>query len=372
VTTSHGCSAQSIVRELVFVAPIPTIAFSIDPATCLDPGSNTLNYIGSASSKDQFIWNITGLDPAEVIQSPGTTSGPLIFDLINKPSANISLQVITQFGCKSEDKTLTVKRKPVFSFESDAKVGCIPLLIRFKAKSGDPVDPVDYLWNFGDGGTAAGKEVSHQYIIPDRSWDLSVNAVSKMTGCTASRKEKDYINVFPSPKAGFLFSPKNVYNDQPKVEFLDQSSDAVRFEWNFGDDTFSTQQSPSHQYDKIGVKKILQTVYNQFNCSDTTSLELTVELRKIFTPNALSPNAINPVDREFLPYSNGVRQEGYHLRILSRWDDLVFECKNEIKGWNGKLVNGNWAQAGNYIWILDFTDFLGEVHRQMGTVTLIY
>jgi hypothetical protein len=101
-------------------------------------------------------------------------------------------------------------------------------------------------------------------------------------------------------------------------------------------------------------------------------MNLMVVLRKIFTPNAFSPNAVNLIDREFKPFSNGIMESGYHLKILSRWNDVVFECKNEIKGWDGKLSNGTYAQPGNYIWILEFVDFLGKSHRQMGTVMLVY
>jgi hypothetical protein len=97
-----------------------------------------------------------------------------------------------------------------------------------------------------------------------------------------------------------------------------------------------------------------------------------VGLSKIYTPNAFSPGAVNPVDREFKLFSNGVVAEGYHLKILSRWNDVVFECHNEIKAWDGKLINGTMAQSGNYIWILEFTDFLGRKHRQMGSVMLVY
>jgi hypothetical protein len=36
------------------------------------------------------------------------------------------------------------------------------------------------------------------------------------------------------------------------------------------------------------------------------------------------------------------------------------------------MNNGNYAPAGNYIWILDFFDFLGRPHRQSGSLTLVY
>ena len=60
------------------------------------------------------------------------------------------------------------------------------------------------------------------------------------------------------------------------------------------------------------------------------------------------------------------------MRIYSRWEDLIFETLNEIKGWDGRFKNGSFAPPGVYVWVLDFKDFLGRKHRQTGTVTLVF
>jgi len=51
---------------------------------------------------------------------------------------------------------------------------------------------------------------------------------------------------------------------------------------------------------------------------------------------------------------------------------VVFECKNQILGWDGHLLDGTMAQPGTYIWILEFFDFMGQPHRQEGSVVLIF
>ena len=372
VTTDKKCSTTISKNDLLFVAPTPTVDFSIKDNQCLKVGPQTLFYTGTGDEFARYNWDLSRLDQEEVIQSPNTTSGPLVFELINKPSTSLSLQVISRYGCKSENKTLNIKRNPEFSIVTDSTVGCAPFQVVFMAKPGDPIDQIAYHWNFGDGEMISGQEVTHIFGQPDQYYDLSVKAISKTTGCSDSLEAAKYILVYPKPKAGFTIDPEIIYIDQPLVSFFDLSSNAVRFDWDFGDGSKSDLKDPSHKYESAGNLKVLQTVYNQFNCSDTTSKDLTVALRKIYTPNAFSPNAVNLIDREFKPFSNGVVVNGYHLKILSRWNDVVFECKNEIKGWNGKLSNGTYAQLGNYIWILEFTDFLGKAHRQTGTVMLIY
>lgn len=372
VTTDKGCMNSATIEKMVYAAPIPTVGFSVSPETCLNPGKDTLNYVGSAGIEDTFHWDLKGFDPAEIIHAPDTTSGPLIFDLINKPKTSLSLFVISKYGCKSSLGTLEVKRKPVFSFTSSLNDGCAPLPVNFKAKTDDPVDQLGFQWNFGDGNSGDGEEVDHSYMLPDQQLDIRLYASSIVTGCTDSLLKSKYIVVHPNPKANFTMDHDIVYNDMPKVIFTDQSLDAINYYWDFGDSKHSREKDPEHSYEVVGRRKVIQTVYNQFDCQDTTSKSVLVAFSRIFAPNAIAPGAPNEIDRVFLLSSEGINREGYHLVILSRWNDIVFECKNEVKGWDGKMNNGNYAPAGNYIWILDFIDFLGRPHRQSGSLTLVF
>jgi PKD repeat protein len=372
VTSSHGCVNQSLADQKVYTAPIPTIGFTLDPSTCLDPGNNTVSYLGSATINDKFNWDLTQLDPEEIISNPSTTSGPLIFNLLNKPMATLSLQVVSEYGCKSENKQLTIKRKPVFNIYSDIREVCPPLIVNLKAKSGDQVDMIDYLWDFGDGKSITGKDIAYTFSIPNRNYDISVHAFSTTTQCSSSLVENNFIRVYPKPQAGFSYSPVEIYNDQPDVSFMDQSVDAKSYYWDFGDGTNSDLKNPLHKYKIVGNLLVMQTVFNQYGCLDLSTSILQVGLRKLYVPNAFSPSAQNPIDREFRLWCNGIMTQGYHLKIFSRWFDVVFECQDEIRGWDGKLSNGTMAPLGNYVWILEFTDFAGKAHKQSGTVTLIY
>jgi gliding motility-associated-like protein len=154
--------------------------------------------------------------------------------------------------------------------------------------------------------------------------------------------------------------------------FENQSREAESFLWDFGEGSTSTDVNPSHKYKSHGYHKVLLEAFNDFECSDTISHQVLVALSQIFPPNAFSPNAPNEVDREFKLAQEAIREEGYHLVIFSRWDDIVFEIKNEVKGWDGRMKNGEYAPAGSYVWKLDFVDFLGRSHHQTGSVTLIY
>jgi PKD repeat protein len=372
VTTNKGCFNTMVKKKMVYVAPIPTVGFSIPAVKCLNPGKDTLYYAGSASAEDSFHWNLKGFDPVEIVQSPDTTAGPFVFDLINKPKTSLSLHVTSQYGCLSDTVSLEVKRKPVFSFTSSVKDGCAPLPVSFKARPDDPVDQMNFKWEFGDGDSGTGADVIHSYLIPNLDHDIRLSALSSVTGCSDSLLKTGYIVIHPVPKAGFNIDHDVIFNDNPKVSFTDQSVDAINYYWDFGDGLHSREKDVVHNFDGAGVRKILQTVYNQFDCQDTTSKYITIVFNQLYPPNAFSPNSNVVVDREFKLYSSGIVNAGYHLTIISRWNDVVFECKNEIKGWDGKMQNGNYAPPGAYIWILECFDIIGRPHRQTGALTLVY
>ena len=372
VTTDKGCTNSATIEKMVYVAPIPTVSFSLDPGMCLNPGKDTLKYTGSANNNDKYYWDLKGFDPVEIVQSPDTTAGPFVFDLIKKPKTNLSLYVISQYGCKSPTGSLEVKRRPIFSFSSSAKDGCAPLSVDFKAKADDPVDDLSFKWAFGDGENGDKADMNHIYQLPNLNHGVRLTAYSSITGCSDSTYNPDFIIVHPNPTAGFTMDHDIVYNDASQVVFTDQSVNAVNFLWDFGDTNISKEQNPVYSYLTMGHMKVVQTVYNEFGCQDTTSKGVLVAFSKLFAPNAFAPNAPTAIDREFKLYAEGIRKEGYHLMILSRWNDVVFECKNEVKAWDGKMSNGNYAPAGTYIWVLECSDFLGRAHRQTGSLTLVF
>jgi len=370
--TDKNCSNTIKKQNLLTVASIPSVDFSIQENLCLEKGSHTLSYIGNADAKARYIWDLTSFSTGDLVQNPGETKGPLIFDLQSRPNAKISLQVVSQEGCSSPLKSIELKRKPLFNLFFPEDKGCTPFSATLSAQSVDAVDQIVYKWNFGDGSVGSGSEVTHVFDNPDIKYNLSLEATSSITGCSDTLQKLDYVTVLPSPKADFSIDQHIFLLENPTISFHNQSLQADHYSWNFGDGSFSSARDPEHQYTVAGIRNIVLEALNSFGCTDSTSQTISIALSKTYSPNAFSPAAPNEIDREFRLYANGMAEEGYHLKILSRWNDVVFECKNEIKGWNGKTSDGSMAPTGNYVWILEFRDILGKTHRQMGTVMLLY
>jgi hypothetical protein len=176
----------------------------------------------------------------------------------------------------------------------------------------------------------------------------------------------------PLPVSSFTMDHSIVYKNKPTVNFSNSGTGAVNYLWDFGDGTTSSDENPTHNFTEIGPYRVLLKAVSEYNCNDTISHPVTVAFDRVFPPNAFSPNAPNPTDRIFLINGEMIISQGYHFMVLSRWDDIVFEVKDDIQGWDGKMKNGSSAPAGSYLWILYFTDTLGFKHQQRGTVTLVY
>ena len=371
-TTDKKCINTVKKENLIYVAPVPTVDFSIKTGKCLELGPQSLFYTGSADDKDHYHWDLHTFQSDELIKNPGDTKGPLIFELKEKPKTSIQLQVVSKYGCISETKSLILQRIPQFSLQSADSSGCIPYEVSLSAVTYDPVDEVDYSWSFGDGKSGIGTKISHTYPVPDKTFDIHLFASSKTTGCRDTLFKPGYITVFPQPTAAFAVNDKVLGNENPEAVFTNQSLGADHYLWSFGDGSLSHLKDPTHRYEVVGPRQVLLEAANQFGCADTISESILIALKNIFAPNAFSPNAANPADRIFFPYCNGIVEQGYHLRIVSRWNDVIYECQDVLKGWNGQLKDGSRAPEGNYIWVLYFVDFLGNFHHQSGSVTLVY
>jgi hypothetical protein len=280
--------------------------------------------------------------------------------------------VISEFGCESASATILLKRKPDFFIQSDAAAGCVPFEPQLSAAIPDAIDNIFFNWDFCDGSNGPGSPVSHRFDQPDQKYNITLTGKSSVTGCSNTVTNNNFLRTYPKPIAAFTMDNKVVYNDKPDVKFTDTSKGATGWLWDFGDESTSSLQNLSYHFVKMGHQKIMLEVSNTDLCTDTVSQNLLVAFDRLFPPNGFSPNARNETDRIFKLSSEGINPQGYHFTILSRWNDILFEVNEEIKGWDGRMKNGGLAPAGAYVWILNFTDFLGRKHRQTGTVTLVY
>ncbi len=270
-----------------------------------------------------------------------------------------------------DEVTITYKVMPVAEFEADVSEGCIPLTVHFTDAS---TNATSYTWDFGDGTTSTVRSPSHTYQAAGTYLvKLSVPGPDDQVATYS-----EYITVYKNPDASFTASPQLVYLPDDKVYFINRSTDAETFEWQFGDGGTSTEKNPSYLYTNEGVYTVTLQVWSEHGCAADTTREDYIEARRggfVVFPNVFAPredatgsSSIFEVNATFRPVYQDVVT--FHLQIYNRWGQLIFETDDINNGWDGRF-NGNIAAEGVYVWIAKGKYVSGREFSKSGSVLLV-
>ncbi|MDX1409980.1 MAG: PKD domain-containing protein, partial [Saprospiraceae bacterium] len=259
---------------------------------------------------------------------------------------------------------------PVLIIEPSTFNGCAPAEIFFNNLS-VPIDSTyEIVWDFGDGEQGFEISPTHRYET-EGLYTIRIEVTSPI-GCFTSATFPDWIRVRPSPQAGFDYSPGQPSNFEPTVSFIDQSIDAVAWQWRFSDDAAAFIQNPTHTFQDTGIKAVEQVVFHPNGCTDTAYALIDIEPQvRYFLPNAFTPNNDSRNDGY---RGAGVLEgvEDFELTIWSRWGELLFETNDPTEAWNGRLRNtGEQLPAGVYLAQVTFTGPRNVPFRLREFATLI-
>lgn len=167
------------------------------------------------------------------------------------------------------------------------------LTTNFSAVTGCAYDPViftdlsvttygfinSWSWSFGDGNASGEQNPTHTYASGGTQTVTLTTTTS--LGCVVTAQQDIY--VAPVPVASFSFTPPCI---NVPVQFTDNSINAPinSWLWNFGDNTTSNSQNPTHTYTTPGNYTIALTVTTPDGCTNTVQSGITVY--PDFTANA--------------------------------------------------------------------------------------
>lgn len=140
------------------------------------------------------------------------------------------------------------------------------------------------------------------------------------------------------------------------------ASGGRRYRWMNGNTDSSITILPA-KYENYSV-----TVTNNLGQEIVHDFEVDVkECGKVFVPNAFTPDGDGRND-VFKAY--GVSIEEFHMEIMNRKGNIIFESENINEGWDGNYNDGP-ARAGVYVYRIVYTGIEGETKTKSGTFTLI-
>ena len=288
--------------------------------------------------------------------------------------------VVVDDGCSAPATavfTLNTNPAPSVTFTASEVQACAPALIYFNATPGAP-GGYTYSW-LSDNKDFMGNTnpVSYNYLNADTT-SVTLTITNTLTGCSSSITKPNYIIINKPPVASFYAAPQSASILDPTISFVNTSTGATSYYWDFGDPAAlngsnnSVVFSPSHSYDNVGIYTVHLVAKTLFGCEDIAALQ--VEILPdfaLYIPNTFTPDG-NGLNDIFQPKGVGIDEENYQLDIYDRWGVNIFTSTTFIKGWDGTVGGtANIAQQGVYTYRISVKDVQGGSHPFVGHVTLL-
>ncbi len=292
--------------------------------------------------------------------------------LVNIDSTRYYMVAVTdQNGCISHDSiyfhTLSL---PTVDFLSTATEGCPTHCVIFSTQS----QADTYLWNFGNGQFSSEKNPSEICYSNSGYYSVQLQITDK-NGCINSLQKNNYVHVFPTPDTCISFTPQNPTTLNSTVYFRDCGKNVnTDYFWNFNVNELSVSESesPMYTFPGNGTYPIYLMLKNEYGCTSSTSLLLTIEdNHQIFIPNAFTPDN-NYLNETFGPTVLGADSIDYMFEIYNRWGEKIFSTNKPNEFWNGRVNNlGDDLKKDIYIWKLQVNSSQNGMKEYTGRVLLM-
>jgi gliding motility-associated-like protein len=180
------------------------------------------------------------------------------------------------------------------------------------------------------------------------------------------------VQVINPPTASFIADKYNCPAGT-LIHFKNQSLRAIKYNWDFGENNSSSNDSnPDHFFTIISKHRILLIATDSFGCKDTAISFITInDSSSLYIPSIFSPNGDNTNDL-FEIKSTGIKS--ISCFIYNRWGELVTQNSTLNPGpndfvWDGTF-KGDKAPVGVYIYTLKAKAYDGRNLYKKGYITL--
>ena len=230
----------------------------------------------SSGSPTAWLWdfgngNFSSLqNPTVIYNNPGLYDVKLI-------SSNTSFT-----DAKISNGFITVHNNPSSNLDVSSSIsGCAPLLVSFDDISSSSSSIVDWLWDFGDGGSSTSQNPIYEY---QQAGEFTVSLmVFDNNGCQSIVSEVDLIKASNVPVLDFSVDINFSCNSSEMVTFTNNTLSPASFSWNFGDNSSSILPNPIHSY-STGLYDVT-LIGNTGNCRDTLVIHDFIEIGTEINPD---------------------------------------------------------------------------------------
>lgn len=230
-----------------------------------------------------------------------------------------------------------------------------------------------YRWEFGDGGSATGIFVKHQYA---RGGTFQVRlTVTDARGAAATIARAVTVGEAEKPTAAFTVSPTSPIVGQTIFFNAEESQPApgrrlVSYAWDFGSGRTGSGVTTSKSYDTIGTYTVTLTITD--DAGATASVSKTVEVKQTGTSDltavlAVTPSSTSalplPVSTQFLVDAGGSSGPSRIVEFRFNFGDGTPEVVRATAA-----VEHTFAARGAYVVSVTVRDAAGRTARAQTTV----
>jgi PKD repeat protein len=360
VTDGDGLTDSESKQVQVAALP-PSASSSLSPASPVEGGSVQFTDTSSAGTYPIVSWSwdfgdgatSSQQNPAHAYADNGAYTVRLTLADSGGLSDSASLQV-------------AVQNAPPTADAGPDRSCVVGETLNLSASYSDPgsADTHTFSWDFGDGSTASGSDVSHAYATPGE-YTVTLTVQDDDGGIGTDTAQVAVTQGTTQPTASFTFQPA-VPIEGDSVQFTDTSTAGtypiVSWSWDFGDGLTSQQRSPLHAYAENGNYTVELSITDSNGASSSFSLPLVV--------NNAAPVADAGPDRvvrvgELVSFSLSIRDAGTWDSHTVVWD---FGDGHQAKG---RSVRHAFSSAGAYTVTATASDDDGGVGEDSLVVQVI-
>ena len=280
----------------------------------------------------------------------------------------VEMTVYAKNCSKSVQHPINVMPFPELVFHPDSAAACSNLEVVFYTDTLTDLENsriLTYDWTFIDGEKYTGNPISRSFSQTG-IYPYDVLLTFTPANCVKLYNDSIHVDVFIVPTAEFEPTPPAVRMGDA-IHFIDKSQkgdgDIVSWQWNFGEDAYSQEQSPSHTYKTLsGYVTVYLVIEDANGCMGNIEHEVLI-LENLRFPNIFTPQSISPDGQPYV--FRPLREEGYfkefRITIYNRHGMLVWSqsCKepncpdyqNNAFWWSGKNLLGEYVSDGVYYWV---------------------
>jgi gliding motility-associated-like protein len=361
--TLNGCTSDAAQVTIASIGQTPTASFVI---TRNNPCSAVQSFTFTNSSKDfqKLKWDFG----AGSNIPPGRTTSVNTVIYSSTGTKTIRLEAEGSSGCISvftQEITVAISpQRPVIMVNKPDF--CLTDVIRLSTAA---QSDVTYNWtgpnNFISNLQSPEIPVTSEAVAGTYSITLSRG------NCSTETVSIVVPPIYKNPVAAFRSEPKPPakLSFPVRIRFFNESRDADVFLWNFGDGNTSTDRDPEHIYRAEGNFDVSLTVFKSSVCSaSTTQGQFMISANNIlFIPNTFTPNN-DSLNDEFVISMTNIKT--YKIQIFNRFGVSMFVSEDLFDHWKGTFRNEP-LPVGTYYYLIDATDFNGNIIKKTGSVTIL-